>query len=207
MSQHDKPEMVIVCGPNGAGKTTLTCSERIRGTERLPFVDPDRIAKEQGFTPLQAGKVVCRAVKAYVENSRSFVRESTLTARFDFQMIDEAKKKGFQVNLVYVGLDSAEKAVLRVEQRHAQGGHTVPIEDITRRYERSLANLPEAISKVDSARVFDNSGLHYKAVAEFEKGKIVSLAKEVPEWFKKPLAKIQEQTHTPQKKQDHERER
>ena len=54
--------------------------------------------------------------------------------------LSPAKRKGWQVFLIYVGVDNVQTSIERVAQRVASGGHNVPSEDIRRRYARSLAN-------------------------------------------------------------------
>ena len=184
-----RPEMIMVCGSNGAGKSTLTYSAQKKSPGELPFIDPDKIAKERQATPIETGRIVSTAVKEYIAAKRSFVRESTLTSNFDFQMLQAAQENGFKTSLVYVGIGSADDAVNRVRQRHAKGGHSVPEKDIRRRYARSLENLPKAIRQVDAARVVDNSGEKYREVATFEKGALKT-HEFTPAWFKKPLGAL-----------------
>lgn len=45
---------------------------------------------------------------------RIFARESTLTSHFDFTLMSEAKKKGYSIELVYIGLESSDLAWARV---------------------------------------------------------------------------------------------
>ena len=68
------------------------------------------------------------------------------------------------MKLVYVGLGDAKRNIQRVQQRVQNGGHDVPIEDIKRRFERSMANLPLATELADSFAVYDNSGLDMRRV-------------------------------------------
>ena len=184
-----QPVMVIVCGSNGAGKSTFTNAAIKSGKYEMPFLDPDEIAKNQEASPVEAGKIVANAIKEYIAEKQSFVRESTLSAKFDLRMIQAAKEKGFETSLVFVCVGSADTAVQRVSERYAKGGHTVPEEDIRRRYRRSLENLPEAIKLVDEARIIDNSSDRYRDVATFEKGKLTML-EFTPDWFRKSCEKL-----------------
>ena len=177
------PELIMLCGPNGAGKSTLTSEVRQKNIHQLPLVDPDKIAKDRHVSPIEAGRIATAFIRENIAKNLSFIRESTLTAKFDFQMIKAAKESGFKVILIYVGLNSVDIAIDRVQQRYAKGGHSVPEEDIRRRYLRSLENLPEAIRQVDRAVIFDNSRGKYKQVAVFEKGRLISHISP-PEWFK-----------------------
>ena len=177
----------MVCGPNGAGKSTFTSEVRQKNIHQLPLVDPDKIAKDAQVSPIEAGKMASASIRQNIAKKHSFIRESTLTAKFDFQMIQAAKENGFKVTLVYVGVNNVEIAIDRVQQRYAKGGHSVPEQDIRRRYVRSLENLSEAIRQVDRAVIFDNSSEKYRQVANFEKGKLISHMLS-PEWCKEMLS-------------------
>ena len=54
----EKPAMIMICGPNGAGKSTLTYAARKKDGMDIPYIDPDRIAKDLQCTPIEAGKIV-----------------------------------------------------------------------------------------------------------------------------------------------------
>lgn len=73
-------------------------------------------------------------------------------------LVIEAKKKGFEIRLLYVLLDDVEKNVARVRSRVETGGHNVPEEKIRGRYTRSLRQLPWFLNQADKALIFDNSG-------------------------------------------------
>src|SRR3546814_3729050 len=56
-----------------------------------------------------------------------------------------AGEAGYQVNLVYVGVRDVRHSIGRVRERVSRGGHDVPIADLWRRFDRSLANLAVAM--------------------------------------------------------------
>jgi predicted ABC-type ATPase len=73
--------------------------------------------------------------------------------------------------LIYVGTNNSDNNVARVNNRVLLGGHDVPEADIRRRYDRSMANLPSAVSRADYAMLFDNStGKSFQLFAVFEHG-------------------------------------
>lgn len=185
----ERPELVFVCGCNGAGKSTLTYSTLSRREDYF-FIDPDRIAKEKNLTPIEAGREVSAQVKDLIANSHSFVKESTLTSKFDFAVAEKARKAGFKTSLIYVGLQSADLAVLRVQKRFMAGGHSVPESDIRRRYDRSIANLAKAIALFNDVIIYDNSTSSYEEVACFKNGQLTRYSF-TPDWFKK----IEEELH------------
>ncbi len=94
----------------------------------------------------------------------------------------EARERGFDVALIYVGTSDPSINVARVANRVALGGHDVPEIDIRRRYERSLLNLPIAVSRADISIIFDNSTEDgYQVIAVFNHGK-TQWFHEAPSW-------------------------
>ena len=73
----------------------------------------------------------------------------------------------------------------RVALRVSQGGHEVPPEKITSRYDRSLRQLSKAIQLSHRAHLFDNSGKMHRLIAEYEGGKLIQASNDLPGWFGK----------------------
>lgn len=69
----------------------------------------------------------------------------------------EARNRGFEVVLVYIGTEYVEINLGRIRNRVLAGGHDVPESDVRRRYQRSFKNLPIAIERADHTILFDNS--------------------------------------------------
>lgn len=63
------------------------------------------------------------------------------------------------MELIYLALPSAEMSALRVAERVAHGGHSIPQADILRRFPRSLRHLFVDFSRrVDHCTCFMNHG-------------------------------------------------
>ena len=105
------PKLLCICGPNGAGKSTF--SRAIAMRENVLVIDPDKLAAE-GLSPIAAGKAAARMARLFLQEGVSFARESTLTSQFDFTLMEEAKRRGYEVELVYIRLASVALAVPRV---------------------------------------------------------------------------------------------
>ncbi|AFY91140.1 zeta toxin family protein [Chroococcidiopsis thermalis] len=188
-----KPTLTIIAGPNGSGKSTFT-----RNTQEalgVPVIDPDLEARllrpdAPETVAVAAGKQAIRRARTYLENNQSFAVETTLSGNTYLKMMREAKQKGWQVNLIYIGLNKVETNIQRVAQRVTVGGHNVPEKDIRRRYERSLANLPLALQQADDALIFDNSTVAgHQNVLTVENGRITQIVPELPEWLRKAISK------------------
>ena len=47
----------------------------------------------------------------------------------------EVKELGYHVRMFYVGLDTVEESLQRIENRVKRGGHDIPHDDVTRRFD------------------------------------------------------------------------
>jgi predicted ABC-type ATPase len=178
------PRLTIVGGPNGAGKSTLTRTAGLRGH----LIDPDAIAKtinpaNPESASLTAGREALRRSDDYIFKRLDFVQESTLSGSSALRLIGKAKAAGYEVDLRYVGVPASEVSQARVAERVASGGHNIPVEDIDRRYGRSMAALSGVLAIVDAATLYDNAGdQQHRIVAEVRGGVVVSRAPERPKW-------------------------
>lgn len=187
------PQLWVVGGPNGAGKSTLA-SRRL--AERVPFVNPDDIARRiqpsgQATTQtiIAAGRQAAKEQDRLIAAGASFGLETTLSGKRELAIMSAAKDAGYTVNLVYIGLAGPDASAARVKTRVAAGGHDVPHADIIRRYPRSIENLGQAMERADRAYVLDNSGERRRLLLTAEAARVEYATKDLPEWAKAPLAK------------------
>lgn len=182
-----KPNLIIIAGSNGSGKSTLT--RRTFQRSNLPVIDPDAIAK--GMNPsspesvsIAAGRQAINLTRNYLDNGQSFIAETTLSGNNYLRIMDKAKEKGFEISLIYIGINNIDTSINRVQLRVQRGGHNVPPLDIRRRYERSLLNLPLALEIADKAIIYDNSTeLGHQKVLLLESNQIVQSSEEIPQWI------------------------
>jgi predicted ABC-type ATPase len=71
----------------------------------------------------------------------------------------------------------------------AAGGHSVPSQDIVRRYHRGLANLPRLCGLADAGAIYDNSGPpgDIRLLLKVEGGQILAPAAPLPDWVAQAL--------------------
>lgn len=174
-----KPRLIIVAGANGAGKSTLTARLKRRFGARLgTILDPDAIARERtpdnpNQSAIFAARTVLAALADGLERGSRMVYETTLSDKNrHLELIAAAKAKGFEVWVLYVGLDVADMHIRRVRSRARSGGHDVPDADIVRRYSRSLRNLETVLSLADRVLIYDNSGRMMQRVASILAGRV-----------------------------------
>jgi len=104
--------------------------------------------------------------------------------------MNEARRRGYLVLLIAVGLESIEKSKARVAIRYAKGGHNVREEKIESRYERVLLNFAHGAHVASLAIFFDNSEDRsddnldtYWDIAFFENGELVVKDESPPAWW------------------------
>ena len=64
--------------------------------------------------------------------------ESTLAGLSLRGLLHKFKESGYEISLVYVYLDSPEICIERIKSRVLRGGHSIPDDEVRRRYWRSL---------------------------------------------------------------------
>ena len=128
----------------------------------IPILDPDSIgntlhAKLETAFPVAGARQVLKAAQEHLRKGESFVVETTLAGKNYLKMMQDARSRGFDVALVYIGTARVEINLARIHDRVLAGGHDVPESDVRRRYKRSFGNLPAAMKRADHTILFDNS--------------------------------------------------
>lgn len=164
MNAPSVPTCWIIAGPNGAGKTTFALEYLPTVANCRNFINADLIAA--GLSPLApetellaASRIFLQEIENRIQSRQSFAFETTLAGRSYLRLIRRLRSEGWRVELIYLALPSMEMSRLRVAERVAHGGHNIPLEDIERRFPRSLRNLLNEFSHaVDRTQCFMNNG-------------------------------------------------
>lgn len=186
-----KPRYVIIAGVNGAGKSTIYQKKKREFLKDMKRVNADEILRtfsddwQNPANIVRSGKEAIKLLRECLANKITFNQETTLTGHSLFSNINKAKNAGYNVELFYVGLDSAEIAKARIAYRVTKGGHGVSDQDVERRYIASLENLKKLIPICDVVIVFDNSAEKERVVACYKRGQIIQQSKNIPKWFEK----------------------
>ncbi|MCO6482927.1 MAG: zeta toxin family protein [Flavobacteriales bacterium] len=159
-----QPRCLIIAGPNGAGKTTFAKKFLTPDKGILHFVNADLIAS--GLSPLHpelagraAGRLLLAELDRLTSERRSFALESTLSGMTYVERLRQFRKLGYLVEMVFLKLDSPDLALKRVAYRVKQGGHSVPPEDVKRRFAHGWPNFVKHYRPLaDAWAVYDNSG-------------------------------------------------
>jgi predicted ABC-type ATPase len=165
--------VVILAGPNGAGKSTAASGLLSRTLAVHQFVNADDIAQELASSdagsssPIAAGRIMRGRLRDLARKRVSFAFETTLANRTLAPWLRDLRASGYNIELVFLWLPSAEFAVERVTDRVRMGGHAVPAETIRRRYDVGLRNLFHLYMPLASAwRLYDGSSASPRLVAD-----------------------------------------
>ena len=173
----------IIGGVNGTGKSSLTGVLKAQRNDLGRIIDVDKITAQNGGSAIQGGKIALDRIRDCLNKGLSFTQETTLSGRKTEATAAEAKEKGYTVRLFYIGLDSAEECLQRIENRVAHGGHDSREQDVLRRF----AGRWEAVAKVlpycDEAHFFDNYN-GFVEVAEYVNGELIVKGNRLPAWVK-----------------------
>lgn len=187
-----KPKVILIAGPNGSGKSTLTNMFMEKGMDFGEYVNPDEIAKEIGgdydAAVREAQRIAESRRNELLNSGVSHSFESVMSHPSKIEYLVTAKTKGFEVLLLFVGINDPLVNVKRVADRVAKGGHAVPEGKIVERYKRTMEMLYQAAITADRALIFDNtdSSVGLTPAAEIDGGKLVNWNPRFP-WIRKYL--------------------
>jgi len=180
-----QPLLIMLAGPNGAGKSTFY--EAHLSHLGLPFLNADVLAAHAGIDAYTAANEIASIRDAMVDRKESFITETVLSdpvgAKVDF--LRQTVRSGYDVQLIFIGVENAALSAERVAARTAAGGHDVPAEKLKCRYPRSMANLERAIKVLPRVLLYDNSTYEnpHRFLADFRDGTVVRRGKgRMPKW-------------------------
>jgi len=199
-----KATITVLAGTNGAGKSSVG-GEALWDAGTYCF-NPDAVAREileenTGLPSKEANslawQVGLRQLREAIRLHKDFNFETTLGGDTITATLEEALNAGLDVRVWFVGLESADLHIARVQARVAKGGHDISPDTIRLRFDRSRMNLIRLMGRLAELIVFDNSveadphqGLapRPRLLLHLRKGKVVgpnrAVLAQTPEWAK-----------------------
>ena len=180
--------MRVVAGAPGAGKSVAF---PVNGVG-LDYFDADAraAALNQGSyraIPRSIRSIVNKEFEAFIEehiaNGVSFTYETTLRSSITFEQANRARKAGFFLIMIYMGLDSVDLHIERVAVRADQGGHSAPPSIIRQIHSASHLNFGRALVEFDYVVAYDNSGGYPELVLTCKEGRLTFLRLPATEWI------------------------
>lgn len=157
----------IIGGVNGCGKSSLTGALKAERSDLGTVLDGDRPS----------------TIDECLEKGISFTQETTLSGTRTERTIRRAKDLGYTIRLYYIGLDTVEESLGRIQNRVAKGGHNIPREDVERRFSTRFADVLRVLPYCDEARFFDNDN-GFVEVAEYRNGELFPRVADPPRWLR-----------------------
>lgn len=161
-----KPRLIVIAGPNGSGKTSITDQlKEIKHKWMLgcTYINPDDIARAQfgdwnnPASVLKAAEEATRQRYDLLKQKADFAVETVLSSTEKIDFLKQAQAAGYFIRVFFVGTDSPQINAARITTRVQAGGHTVPIEKIISRYEKSMLNIARVATFADRVYFYDNS--------------------------------------------------
>ena len=171
----------IIGGVNGCGKSSLTGALKAERDDLGLIIDPDKYSAQLGGYGA-GGRAVIKKIKECFEKGLNFTQETTLSGARTERTVRHAKELGYTIRLYYVGLDSLEESLIRIENRVKKGGHGIPRQDVERRYAGRFGALLRVLPYCDQGRFFDN-GNGFVEVARYENGELLPITQSPPDWL------------------------
>jgi predicted ABC-type ATPase len=189
----------MIAGPNGSGKTTVTVLlRRDQWSEGVEYINPDDIAKEK-FGDWNSRDAILSAAN-WAQNRREellkqnagIAFETVFSAPDKIDFLERAKAEGYFLRIFFVSTSDPRINASRVTQRVMDGGHTVPLEKIVSRYNKSMINLAAAIEIADRVYLYDNSieNAEARLCARVSDGMIRKIYGELPLWVEKAITRL-----------------
>ena len=123
----------IIGGVNGCGKSSLTGALKAERDDLGIIIDPDKLSAKLGGYGA-GGRAAVEKINECLGKGLNFTQETTLAGARTERTIRRAKELGYTIRLYYIGLDSLEESLSRIENRVRKGGHNIPQRDVGRRY-------------------------------------------------------------------------
>ena len=171
----------IIGGVNGTGKSSLTGMLRTERTDLGIVVDPDRCTVLCNGDEYEGGKLAVSQIENALNEGVNFTQETTLSGGYPKRLCSRAKDAGYYIRLYYVGLDTLEESLHRIENRVAHGGHNIPEKDVRSRFAHRFQDVGKILPYCDEAKFFDNNN-GFMLVAEYRNGQLFPIGAHTPGW-------------------------
>lgn len=178
----------IIGGVNGTGKSSLTGVLKGRMTNLGVIIDADKITAEKANGDnFKGGRIAVNKIRDCLSKGICFAQETTLSG---FTTAKKASAAGYYIRMFYIGLDSAEESMMRIQNRVAHGGHDIPSDAVLRRFDSRWKNVADVLPYCDEAVFYDNYN-GFVEVAEYRNGELVLKGDYRPKWIRELKAYLE----------------
>jgi len=159
-----KPRLFIVAGPNGSGKSLF--SSKLTRSDYAVFDGDKHLTEFTKKYPEIGSDILLNAVneevfkvekRQAIADRKSYAFETNFSASNPMESANEFRNAGYDIHLIFMGLNSIEESIQRVENRVRLGGHKVAEPSIRYNYEHGFKNLYEHFHEFNSVTLYDNA--------------------------------------------------
>ena len=179
----------IVAGVNGCGKSSLTGVLRTEIHNLGKIIDVDKITAACGGNLLEGGKKAVALIDECLEKEICFTQETTLSGRKTLDTVKRAIAKDYYIRLYYVGLDTMEESLLRIENRVKRGGHNINTDTVANRFSKRFEDLLAILPYCNEATFYDNDN-GFTTVAKYKNGELQTIGQNSPKWLLELIEKM-----------------
>ncbi len=151
------------------------------------------------FSLIYSNKLLTNELAAFLTNffryflvnqGLSITTETVLSHPSKLEFVKAAKKESYKTYLYFIGTNSPEINIQRINSRVIKGGHAVPIAKVKSRYKNSIAILKKSVRVFDRVYIFDNSEKHMELIASYYDGNLEKCyTSKIPNWLNFLLVK------------------
>lgn len=167
----------IIGGVNGTGKSSLTGILRCE-TDGLGIIID---VNNWHGSPISNDEAV-RLIDSCIEKGICFTQETTLSGHKTAHTAKKALENGYHVRLYYIGLNTAEESLQRIQNRVANGGHDIPPEDVFKRFASRFSDVAAILPYCHEAKFYDNHN-GFAPVAQYKNGEFSFMGNDQPKWI------------------------
>lgn len=206
MKSFIKPKLFIITGSNGAGKSTYKQALLPEEFNDLEIFDGDIFfsKKSSEFYKIyksskEARKLAeealeeefLRLIEFSISQRTSFAYEGHFTGHGAWKVPARFKDKGFELHLIFCGLNTLLRSVQRVEMRVKKGGFHVRPLDIENNFFGNMEMLDKNFTMFDSVEIIDTSST-VVSIGKIADGKVLGAVPidEIPSWVKHGMPNI-----------------
>jgi predicted ABC-type ATPase len=188
-----KPNLIVIAGCNGSGKSTYS---QALLPDHIQLFDADK-RKQELYNAFKFDSEL-RDQMAWNKTQNEFEElvSNALTKKKDFAYetnfnadplfwIDQFKKAGFEIHLIYFCLKNTTIAKERVAIRFENGGHYVADQEVENRYRLGFENLNSLHDNFDTLLLLESSQRNQlpRTILHFKKGSTHKLSLPVPRYL------------------------
>lgn len=167
----------LIAGASGVGKTSLLGVLRAERTDIGIVFDDEKDVLE-------------KKIRGIIKDGRDFSLETTLYGDASKRICQQAKEAGYNIRMYYIGLDTLDEILLRIQKRVEHGERSVPTENVEAQFTHRSDDIPEILPYCDEAKFFDNYN-GFVLVAEYRNDRLLPVGLYQPQWLSQLLERLQ----------------